>query len=171
MSYFQHKRHCLKSLRQDLIDPLSGDAQFPLDILSPRVNTSREASEGSNHIQETNENHNSTLEEVDDHSQWRGNNWQQTILEPITQIMLHNDTTTQEKLLALRSIEKIIQLCGQNMKTEGWTLIIDNLGKASEISLLSSMNNNVQSPEINKLEQTIVSNGFKCLKLIISNYI
>ena len=85
--------------------------------------------------------------------------------------MLHNDTSTQEKLLALRSIEKIIQLCGQNMKTEGWTLIIDNLGKASEISLLSSMNNSIQSPEINKLEQTIVSNGFKCLKLIISNYI
>ena len=38
-----------------------------------------------------------------------------------------------DKLMALKSIEKVIQLCGQNMKHDGWKMIILNIGSASEI--------------------------------------
>ena len=67
--------------------------------------------------------------------------------------------------MTLRAIEKIIQLCGQSIKNDGWSVIIINVGKASEIgdyTIPSSSKND---------EQQILQNGFKCLKLIISNYI
>ena len=111
--------------------------------------------------------------DVGDQALWAGSNWQSTILQPITTIIQSIDlSNVNEKYLALRSIEKIIQLCGQNMKKEGWRVVIENLGKANEIFNMASVKSKqVQSPEIIKLELQIVFNCFKCLKLIINNYI
>lgn len=94
-----------------------------------------------------------------------------------------------DKLMALKSIEKVIQLCGQNMKHDGWKMIILNIGSASEIGAsgtefpdyaddadgCSASTRKVTAPassvEAQKLEQQVVQHGFKCLKLIINNYI
>lgn len=94
--------------------------------------------------------------------------------------------SVMDKLMALKSIERIIQLCGQNMKHDGWKMIILNIGNASEIggssryadeadSAYGTSNRKVTAPassvEAQKLEQQVVQHGFKCLKLIINNYI
>ena len=50
------------------------------------------------------------LGESDDMHLWTGNNWQSTILQPLANFMM--STNVNDKLMAVRSIEKIIQLCG-----------------------------------------------------------
>jgi hypothetical protein len=79
-----------------------------------------------------------------------------------------NIQNSVEKLLALRSIEKIIQLCGHGMKSEGWDVVIANVGHASENVLLKGQMKNSESKQH---DQQVLQNGFKCLKLIINNYI
>jgi len=51
-----------------------------------------------------------TLGESDDMHLWTGNNWQSTILQPLANFMM--SPNVNDKLMAVRSIEKIIQLCG-----------------------------------------------------------
>ena len=51
-----------------------------------------------------------TVSESDDAYLWVGNNWQSTILQPLANFMMSSHVT--DKLMAVRSIEKIIQLCG-----------------------------------------------------------
>jgi len=50
------------------------------------------------------------LGESDDVYLWTGNNWQSTILQPLANFMM--SPNVNDKLMAVRSIEKIIQLCG-----------------------------------------------------------
>jgi hypothetical protein len=85
-----------------------------------------------------------------------------------------------DKLMALKSIERIIQLCGQNIRNDGWRVIIINVGKASEIGeqqsfIMGATESKQQvsgaSSDLVRYEQLVLQNGFKCLKLIISNYI
>jgi hypothetical protein len=54
--------------------------------------------------------------------------------------------------MALRSIEKIVQLCGQNMKNDGWSVIILNIGKASEIGDQQYFMPGANKGEVSKLE-------------------
>lgn len=51
-----------------------------------------------------------TMGDSDDTHLWIGNNWQSTILQPLANFML--SPNVNDKLMAVRSIEKIIQLCG-----------------------------------------------------------
>lgn len=95
-------------------------------------------------------------------------------------------SSPSDKLMALKSIERIIQLCGQSMKIDGWRIIILNIGNASESGTTAvyvedsddgfgntnmKVSQPTQSAEVQKLEQQVVQYGFKCLKLIINNYI
>lgn len=43
-----------------------------------------------------------------------------------------------DKMMALRSIERVIQLCGQNIRSDGWSVIIVNIGMATEIQASDS---------------------------------
>lgn len=52
-------------------------------------------------------------------------------------------------------MEKIIQTCGQQLKNEGWRLVILTISKAPEF---------IDSDQI-------AATGFKCLKLIVNHYI
>lgn len=65
------------------------------------------------------------------------------------------------RLQALKSIEKIIQLCGNTIKSQGWELILTNVGQASETTF----------QKVDEFSSQAFQNGFKCLKLIILNYI
>jgi len=56
--------------------------------------------------------------------------------------------------MTLKGIEKIIQTCGVQIKNEGWRIVIITISKAPESD-----------------NEQIVTNGFRCLKLIVSNYI
>ena len=66
--------------------------------------------------------------------------------------------------MALKAIEKMIQLCGNNIKSEAWEIIIDDVGQASENIFL-------KGSAYEEYGQQILQNGFKCMKLIINNYI
>jgi len=122
--------------------------------------------------------------ECDELLEWTGTKWQATIMQPLTNVMVSQNAN--DKILALKSIERIIQLCGQNMKHDGWKIIILNIGNASEIggstvgpddldAVYGTSSRTVAPPtssaEAHKLEQQVVQHGFKCLKLIINNYI
>lgn len=78
----------------------------------------------------------------------------------------YSSQSSSQKLLTLRSIEKLIQLQGQNMKSDAWQIIIDIVKHASGISHASQL-----SAEQTKMEQQVNQNGFKCLKLIINNHL
>lgn len=39
----------------------------------------------------------------------------------------------QDKIIVLKCIEKIIQVCGQQIKNEGWRIIIVSVSKSLEI--------------------------------------
>jgi hypothetical protein len=58
-------------------------------------------------------------------------------------------------LQTLKGIERIIQTCGQQLKNDGWRLVILTISKAPEL---------IESDQI-------VATGFKCLKLIVNHYI
>jgi hypothetical protein len=54
----------------------------------------------------------------------------------------------------LKSIEKVIQTCGQQIENEGWRIITVAI-----------------SVQIENEGEQVVQCGFRCLKLIVSNYI
>jgi hypothetical protein len=61
---------------------------------------------------------------------------------------------SQDKCTVIKGFEKIIQKCGQQIRNEGWRIIITTISKALEF----------------ENEQTVVC-GFRCLKLIVNNFI
>ena len=56
--------------------------------------------------------------------------------------------------MTLKGLEKIIQTCGMQIKNDGWRILILTISKAGESDT-----------------EQVVSSGFKCLKLLVSNYI
>lgn len=59
-----------------------------------------------------------------------------------------------DKLAVLRGFEKIIQTCGQQIKNEGWRIIIVTISK-----------------QLERENEQVIAIGFRCLKLVVSNYI
>ena len=58
------------------------------------------------------------------------------------------------KIQTLKGLEKIIQSCGHQIKNDGWRIIIITISKIPDGD-----------------HDQVIQGGFKCLKLIISNYI
>lgn len=56
--------------------------------------------------------------------------------------------------MTLKGVEKIIQTCGMQIKNDGWRILIITISKAPEHE-----------------QEQVVATGFRCLKLIVSNYI
>ena len=90
--------------------------------------------------------------ELDVDENWSGTIWQYTILTPFSDQLKSQHSSN--KLQTLKGFEKIIQVCGQQIKNDGWRIIIVTISKIPEAD-----------------NEQIVSTGFKCLKLIINNYI
>jgi hypothetical protein len=59
-----------------------------------------------------------------------------------------------DKSAVIKGFEKIIQTCGQQIKNEGWRIIIVTISKSLEHE-----------------SDSVVAGGFRCLKLVVSNYI
>jgi len=65
-----------------------------------------------------------------------------------------NSPFSNNQLQTLKGLEKIIQTCGQQIKNDGWKVLIFAVTKTAEIE-----------------NDQIIAHGFKCLKLIVSTYI
>ena len=63
-------------------------------------------------------------------------------------------THNSDKLSVIKGFERIIQTCGQQIKNEGWRIIIVTISKSLEYEA-----------------DQVVACGFRCLKLVVSNYI
>lgn len=88
LSYFQHKRNSqeLKGIEEQIIE--LGE------IFEPDLGQ---------------RNSDVSMNEYDDLQMWKGNQWQQTLIQPLLEIMKsHNSQNLNQKLLTLRSIEKLI---------------------------------------------------------------
>ena len=59
-----------------------------------------------------------------------------------------------DKNAVIKGFEKIIQACGQQIKNEGWRIIIVTISKSLEHE-----------------SDSVVAGGFRCLKLVVSNFI
>lgn len=83
---------------------------------------------------------------------WQHSTWQYTVLVPLAEQLKSNHNS--DKLAVIKGFEKIIQTCGQQIKNEGWRIIIVTISKSLEHE-----------------SDQIVACGFRCLKLVVSNYI
>jgi len=68
------------------------------------------------------------IEEVDEN--WSDYVWQYTVLIPLADQL--KSSHNQDKLAVLKGFEKIIQTCGQQIKNEGWRIIIVTISKSLE---------------------------------------
>ena len=83
---------------------------------------------------------------------WQNSTWQYTVLVPLAEQL--KSTHNSDKLAVIKGFEKIIQTCGQQIKNEGWRIIIVTISKSLEHE-----------------SDQVVACGFRCLKLVVSNYI
>lgn len=84
---------------------------------------------------------------------WSGTIWQYTVLAPFADQLKSQHPSN--KLQTLKGMEKIIQTCGQQLKNDGWRLVILTITRV---------------PDVIDNDQVIAS-GFRCLKLIVNHYI
>lgn len=82
--------------------------------------------------------------------QWVYDAWQYTVLKPFGDILKTANAT--DKVLVLKCLEKIIQQCGQQIRNDGWRIIILSISKSLEAE-----------------QDQVTTCGFRCLKLIVGN--
>lgn len=61
---------------------------------------------------------------------WQNSTWQYTVLVPLAEQL--KSTHDSDKLAVIKGFEKIIQTCGQQIKNEGWRIIIVTISKSLE---------------------------------------
>jgi hypothetical protein len=62
--------------------------------------------------------------------QWVYDAWQYTVLKPFGDML--KTANANDKVLVLKCIEKIIQQCGQQIRNDGWRIIILSISKSLE---------------------------------------
>lgn len=128
-------KHHAKLILTEEIKKCAGDDSIP-EMETPAVVEGTSSDEAENEEEEA----------------WRDFAWQFTILQPLADQLKSNNT--QDKCTVIKGFEKIIQKCGQQIRNEGWRIIITTVSKALEF----------------ENEQTTAS-GFRCLKLVVNNFI
>lgn len=71
-----------------------------------------------------------TSDQIEDEEAWANNAWQSTILQPLADQLRSNHA--QDKFTVIKGFEKIIQKCGQQIRNEGWRIIIVTISKSLE---------------------------------------
>lgn len=66
----------------------------------------------------------------DNEEAWADYVWQYTILHPLADQLRSNHS--QDKFTVIKGFEKIIQKCGQQIRNDGWRIIIVTISKSLE---------------------------------------